>query len=271
MRLPFDLGAHAGELFFQPLEAAIEMIDAVDDGFAFGGEPRQHEADARAQIGRHHRRALEALDARDVAMSPSTGCPRPCASSGTCMKRFSKIVSLICDTPSAVAISAMNCACRSVGKPGNGASPYRPQWDARRCDGREPRLVSAISVPMDSSSGITAPISIGARVHELDLAAGDRHGHRIGAGLDAIGQHGMFRAVQRLHAFDHDRDVPSPNLRAHRNQAMARSSISGSRAALISTVSPSASAAAISVFSVAPTETKGNSMRAPLRPPAPSR
>ena len=43
----------------------------------------------------------------------------------------------------------------------------------------------------------------------------------------------------------------------------ARSPISGSRAALASTVRPSANAAAISRFSVAPTETNGNTMVAP--------
>ena len=37
------------------------------------------------------------------------------------MKRFSKIVSVICEEPPAQVISAINCACRSVGKPGNGA------------------------------------------------------------------------------------------------------------------------------------------------------
>lgn len=39
-------------------------------------------------------------------------------SSGTCMKRFSKIVSLSRQTPPACVISTMYCACRSVGKPG---------------------------------------------------------------------------------------------------------------------------------------------------------
>jgi UDP-N-acetylglucosamine enolpyruvyl transferase len=37
------------------------------------------------------------------------------------MKRFSKIVSVMWEVPPARVISAMNCACRSVGKPGNGA------------------------------------------------------------------------------------------------------------------------------------------------------
>ena len=34
------------------------------------------------------------------------------------MKRFSKIVSVTVAVPSAMASSAMNCACMSVGKPG---------------------------------------------------------------------------------------------------------------------------------------------------------
>src|SRR5580658_6134268 len=49
--------AAAAELVLQPLEAAIEVIDAVDDGFAFGGERGDDQRDRRAQVGRHHRRA----------------------------------------------------------------------------------------------------------------------------------------------------------------------------------------------------------------------
>src|ERR1700729_135741 len=37
-RQPFDLGAAAAELFLEALKAAIEMIDAVDQGLALGGE-----------------------------------------------------------------------------------------------------------------------------------------------------------------------------------------------------------------------------------------
>src|SRR5580658_8987165 len=35
--------AAAAELVFQPLETAVEVIDAVDDGLAFGGERRDWE------------------------------------------------------------------------------------------------------------------------------------------------------------------------------------------------------------------------------------
>ena len=37
------------------------------------------------------------------------------------MKRFSKIVSRMCEVPSARQTSAISCAWRSVGKPGNGS------------------------------------------------------------------------------------------------------------------------------------------------------
>ena len=51
-------------------------------------------------------------------------------SSGTCMKRFSKIVSVIIAAPSAVAISAIICACRSVGNPGIGLGHHVDADDA---------------------------------------------------------------------------------------------------------------------------------------------
>ena len=38
------------------------------------------------------------------------------------------------------------------------------------------------------------------RAFDLHVTAGDRAGHQIGAGLDAIGQHVVARAVQALHA-----------------------------------------------------------------------
>ena len=61
--------------------------------------------------------------------------------------------------------------------------------------------------------------------------------------------------------------LPSPAICAPmRRRHWARSTISGSRAALRITVVPRASVAAISTFSVAPTETKGKSTTAPFSP-----
>ena len=48
--------------------------------------------------------------------------------SGTCMKRFSKIVSVIIEAPSAVVISAIIWAWRSVGKPGLTSTRANAFW-----------------------------------------------------------------------------------------------------------------------------------------------
>src|SRR5215510_6355092 len=56
-----DGGAAGRELVLEPLEAAVEVIDAIDHGLALGRERGDHEGDRGAQIGGHHRRALEGL------------------------------------------------------------------------------------------------------------------------------------------------------------------------------------------------------------------
>ena len=54
-----------------------------------------------------------------------------------------------------------------------------------------------------------------------DLAAGDRAGDEEGAGLDAVGQHFVVRAVQALDAFDDQRrGAGALDLRAHRVEAI---------------------------------------------------
>ena len=65
------------------------------------------------------------------------------------------------------------------------------------------------------------------------------------------------------------RDVPAPSICAPiATRQAARSTISGSIAAFSSTVVPSANAAAISTFSVAPTLTISNTCLAPFKRPA---
>src|SRR5689334_21177306 len=72
----FDPCAAGGELFFELLVAAIEMVNAIDDGLALSREPRQHERDGCAEIGRHYRGAGEARHAahhRRCAMDIDVG------------------------------------------------------------------------------------------------------------------------------------------------------------------------------------------------------
>ena len=71
-----DHRAAAGQLFLEPLEAAVEMVDAVDRRLAFRGQPGDHQRHRSAQIGRHDGRALElrhALDDRRLAGQVDVG------------------------------------------------------------------------------------------------------------------------------------------------------------------------------------------------------
>src|SRR5262250_3422142 len=71
-----DLGAAGGELVLEPLEAAVEMIDAVDHGVAVGRERGNHQRNRGAQVSRHYGRALEprdALDGRGLAVEMDAG------------------------------------------------------------------------------------------------------------------------------------------------------------------------------------------------------
>ena len=101
-------------------------------------------------------------------------------------------------------ISAMSCACRSVGKPGKGwvstatrakaaAVPRHPDAGRRLLD------LDAAS----SATGLSALLQeIGAGAVEKHVAAGHGRGHGVGAGLDAVGQHGMLGAMKTSHALD---------------------------------------------------------------------
>ena len=177
------------------------------------------------------------------------------------MKRFSKIVSVMRDLPLAMVISPMNCACRSVGKPGKGAvvtstgampAPLRLT--------RMPELVGVISAPVCGNHVERGLQQVGPRAFEHDVAAGHGDRHGIGAGLDAVGDDAHARAPDSASTPSMVMvGVPAPLILAPMAlRQSARLTISGSRAAFSSTVSPLASEAAIISTWVAPTETFGN-------------
>src|SRR5205085_6949931 len=64
-RQPLDGRATAAQLVLEPLEAAVEVVDAIDDGYALGRERRDHERHRSPQIGCHHRRTFERRYALD--------------------------------------------------------------------------------------------------------------------------------------------------------------------------------------------------------------
>src|ERR1700722_2978985 len=134
---------------------------------------------------------------RTMAAAPCTAMSAPMrVNSGTCMKRFSKMVSVIIAAPSAVLISAMSCACRSVGNPGKGS--VVTSTPLRRLARRETLM----------------PFGIGAQ--KIERTAGDRRRHHISPGLDAVGDDAVRGAVQAFHPFDADAvGARAGDMRAH--------------------------------------------------------
>ena len=76
---PLDIRAALHQLAVERLVTAIEMVDAVDGRFAFGDQGGEDQAHRCAQVGGHHLRAMQPLDAahqrrralqRDVGAEP---------------------------------------------------------------------------------------------------------------------------------------------------------------------------------------------------------
>src|SRR5579875_2300979 len=62
---PLDRRAAGRKLFLQPFEAAVEVIDPVDNGLALSRQGGDHERHGRPQVCRHDRGALEAINSFD--------------------------------------------------------------------------------------------------------------------------------------------------------------------------------------------------------------
>ena len=102
---------------------------------------------------------------------------------------------------------------------------------------------------------------------DVDLAAADADGGEVRRGLDAVGHDPVGDRPQRrrVDAVDHERRRADArrSRRPSRRGTWHRSTISGSRAALSSTVVPLATTAAMRMFSVAPTLGNSRVMSAP--------
>ena len=188
---------------------------------------------------------------------------------GTWRRRSEKIVSSITLSPRAVLSAAITGACASVGKPGYGA--VRMGLTARQRGQVTHRAfsVSRRMQPPRAKTSVTARRSDGHEPQSSSsprvAAAMDRKvavSMRSGITVCSAPCSGFFPATRST-------DVPSPRIcapQARRNRI--RSQISGSLAALQSTVSPSAPSAASSRFSVAPTLGIGRAIVQPRRRPA---
>ena len=206
---------------------------------------------------------------RTTAVRPSREMRAPMRpSSGTCMKRFSKMVSLTTPVPLARHISAMIWACMSVGKPGKGSVVTLTPTSSVPRRQSTPPATSPIHTPISRSLEATASSSDSGQSSSSSSPSVIAAAHR---NVPASMRSGMMRYSQparRSTPSTRMRLVPWPLILAPQaTRKLARSTTSGSRAALTSSVSPSARAAAMSRFSVPPTVGKSKGICAPRRRP----
>ena len=103
---------------------------------------------------------------------------------------------------------------------------------------------------------------LGAGLADRQLPAGDSHRGDVHRRLDAIGDRAVVGGAQQA-ALDtaHDHvDVPTPEMSAPIATNISHRSTTSSRTTLSIVVTPSASTAAVTMFSVAPTLGNGNVM-----------
>ena len=220
-----DLGAQRTEFFLDVLVAAIEMVDAVDDGVALGDQARQDQRSRGAQVGRHHRRAAELFDATDdggVAIDLDVGAQA---------QQFVDVHEAVLEDRLADHAHAVGDAVHGhelglhVGREcriRRGGQADRARTLAMHVQG------DAVGGGLDRSTGFGQLVQhrlegVATRAARDDPAAGHRRGHQEGAGLDPVRQHRMASTGQPLHAVDHDaRGACALDIRAQRDQAIGQ-------------------------------------------------
>ncbi len=204
---------------------------------------------------------------RITAVLPSTSMSAPRRrSSCTCMKRFSKIVSVTVDVPSATQFRVMNCACMSVGNAGYGAV-RRPTARGRPRMRRRMRSSSvSISAPASRSFASTASsVSGRAPVNVTSPPVAAAATRNVPVSIRS-GITGYVAPCSCSTPWIVMMSVPAPSTFAPiAFRQFARSTTSGSRAAFSMTVVPSARQAAIMRFSVPVTVTRSITRRVPFR------
>jgi hypothetical protein len=161
------------------------------------------------------RRSVAITVAPDSCGTPSTTATLPSTwmvapsrtSSFTCMKRFSKMVSVTAAVPCATHVQRHELRLHVGREAGvfGGAEALRLQ--------RGTAALEAMRTPPSTGRDVAAGVAqlvdhgvevVGAGMAQEDLAARCGHGAQEGAGLDAIRHHGMLAAVQFLDALDAD-------------------------------------------------------------------
>ena len=205
-----------------------------------------------------------------TATLPSTWILAPRRTSSlTCMKRFSKIVSVTVAVPWAMQLSAMNCACMSVGKPGY--SVVRKPWALSVAPPSALHADAAVH-RLHGGAGFAQLFDDGIEVVGAAMAHGTtsppwrpRRTGRCPLRCGRPPRGGCSRAASRRPGCGCGWCRGLRSSRPWRSASRPGRKSRAPCAAFSSTVSPSASAAAIMKFSVPVTVTMSVVMRAPFR------
>src|SRR5574343_58493 len=217
-------GAKARQLFLDPLVTAVEVVNAVDQRFALGDQGGDDQRSRGAQVGGHHRRAFQAIDAADdgvVALDLDVG------------PEAHQFV----DVHEAVFENRFADGRHAIGNAVDGHE-LRLHVGRESRIGRRAQADRLQALGSDEADRIALDGNLAAGVHQLvddgievggrglqqaDVAASDRRGTEIGAGLDAVGHDRVRRAVQLVDALDAD-DVGAGagDAGAHRDQAIGQ-------------------------------------------------
>ena len=185
------------------------------------------------------------------------------------MKRFSKMFSVMTELPSARAESTMAWACISVGKPGNGRVWMSTgRRTSARCT-RTPPSMRSICTPMSSNFLMTIP-RCAALKPVTSMPPSSAMSAPATMKVPASMRSPITRCVTGWSSSTPSictTGEPAPTILAPISFSMqARSTISGSRAALSMTVVPFARTAAMMRFSVAPTLANSRVTVVPVSP-----
>ena len=125
--------------------------------------------------------------------------------------------------PCACVASAMNCACMSVAKPGYSSVVTSAATNFFAAAHAELAVAFALNLDAAFPQFLDHGLQMaGLAMGEQQLAAGDRASDQKSAGLDAVRNHGVSRAVQFFDALHAQRGGPDAfDLRAHSDQQLS--------------------------------------------------
>lgn len=246
--------------------SSVDMMHLLDDGFALGGQSGNDQRRSCPQVGSFDRGAVQPLHAADECAVQVGVYVRPHSRQFIDMLEPAFEYRLFHDAEAVGKREQHHDLGLQVGR----------KRRIRRCDDTFDRLRTAhaanvyyIIVGADLNTYSFEDVDQGRQmgrvaVGQRDVASRGRGGNHHGSGYDPVGNDVIRTRGKLAYALNRDRIRTYPMMFAPiAFRKFCRSWISGSRAAFVMVVVPSARTAAIMMFSVAPTLGKSRWISAP--------